>query len=110
MPIEAIAFAQSVPRLLAASGYGQYISLSIPLLSMLDHPPLCGPCKLCPFKMSSYKSSPPPPYSELDHCSYPSLFNSLKQSLVSLTMASSKIDLEVLPFDHVEMYGAPDKE
>lgn len=66
-----------------------------------------------------YKSSPPPPYSVLDGTtsypssyspSYSSLFDSFKQSLASLTMSPSKLDLEVMPFDDVDMYGAPDKE
>ena len=63
-------------------------------------------------------TSPPPSYDELydspraSTSSTPatSLFGSLRQSLTSFTMAPSKIDLEVLPFDSVDMYGEPDKE
>ncbi|KAI1791656.1 hypothetical protein LXA43DRAFT_888698 [Ganoderma leucocontextum] len=63
-------------------------------------------------------TSPPPSYDELydsPHASTSSsastsLFGSLKQSLTSFTMAPSKIDLEILPFDSVDMYGEPDRD
>ena len=63
-------------------------------------------------------TSPPPSYDELydsphastSSSSSTSLFGSLKQSLTSFTMAPSKLDLEILPFDSVDMYGEPDKE
>lgn len=60
----------------------------------------------------AYKSSPPPPYSAAidSTTTYPSLLDSFKQSLTSLTMSPSKVELEVLPFDQVDMYGEPDKE
>ena len=62
-------------------------------------------------------NSPPPSYDELyssQHASTStstaSIFSSLKQSLSSLSMAPSKVELEVLPFDSIDMYGEPDKE
>ena len=63
----------------------------------------------------SYKSSPPPPYTmfddiEINSTAYPTLLDSLKHSLNSLTMSPSKLEVEVLPFDQVDMYGEPDKE
>ncbi|RDX40274.1 hypothetical protein OH76DRAFT_1366482 [Lentinus brumalis] len=59
----------------------------------------------------AYKSSPPPPYTPLDESTpYSSVFDSFRHSISSLTMAPSKLEVEVLPFDHVDMYGEPDKD
>ena len=58
----------------------------------------------------TYTLSSPPPYEKLNEPASSSLLTSFKQSLSSLTVSPSKIDVEVLPFDSVDMYGQPDKE
>ncbi|TBU35464.1 hypothetical protein BD311DRAFT_3203 [Dichomitus squalens] len=64
-------------------------------------------------------NAPPPSYDELynsqhastsSSSSTSSMFGSLKQSLASFTMVPSKVDLEILPFDSIDMYGQPDKD
>ena len=58
----------------------------------------------------TYTLSSPPPYEKLNEPGSSSLLTSFKQSLSSLIVSPSKIDVEVLPFDSVDMYGQPDKE
>ncbi|KAH9928546.1 uncharacterized protein BXZ73DRAFT_48447 [Epithele typhae] len=63
------------------------------MASSLDSPP--------PYDLAALPGPSQPP------C--PSLFSSFKQSISQLATSSSRFDIEVLPFDSVDMYGAPNK-
>lgn len=60
--------------------------------------------------MASTSTSPPPYENCSEAASSSSLFASFKQSLSSFTLSPSKVDVTVLPFDSVDMYGPPDAE